>query len=164
VILSSCGSSTVPQLTGTLSRTAPRIGRPPGTPVGVSQRVAATGTTLVVDVTRVIDPLLGSGAKVPSGMVAVGVVIDVHDAGPSGYDSSATSDFSLRTAAGAAMPVFAPAGVCETYIQDFMNAIAAGESRTGCIAYLVRRGKPPTAVKLAPDGGSAHTSVTWLVR
>jgi hypothetical protein len=125
--------------------------------------VGATGTTLVVDVTKVIDPLLDSGAKVPAGMVAVGVEIDVHNAGPGGYDSSATSDFSLRTAAGRAMPVFAPAGVCQTYIQDFMNALGAGESRTGCITYLVPHDKLPTAVGLAPDGGTARTSATWVV-
>jgi hypothetical protein len=173
-MLSSCGSSapkstlksgTTARLeTDTYTGPATLVAPPPaGTPVGVTQRVAGMGTTLVVKVSKVIDPLRGSGAKVLARMVPVGVVIDVHNAGPAGYDSSATSDFALRTAAGRAMPVYAPAGVCQTYVQDFMNALGAGESRTGCITYQIPRGKPPTTVTLAPDGGTAHDSVSWVV-
>jgi hypothetical protein len=125
--------------------------------------VAATGTTLVVKVKRVFDPLLGSGAKVPAGKVPVGVLIVVRNAGPGSYDSSYTSDFSLLTTGGPAMPVFAPAGVCQTYVQDFMNELSPGEVRTGCIAYLIPRGTALTRVRLAPDGGTAHHSVSWVV-
>jgi hypothetical protein len=170
LLLSSCGSSapkTTPATTLTRQVTSLTHAGPrptPGIPVGVSQRVAATGTTLVVRPTEVIDPLVASGAKVPPGMVPVGVVIDVRNAGPGGYDSSYTSDFSLRTAVGRATPVFVPRGVCQTYVQDFMNALGVGESRTGCISYLIPRGKPPVSVTLAPDGGEAHSSVTWVVR
>jgi len=181
LVVSACGSSHTPPATdgpatgtlptthvSTLATTAPPIGGPAptlaGTAVGVTQRVHATGTTLVVKVAKVIYPLLGSGAKVPAGMVAVGVLIDVRNAGPGGYDSSYTSDFSLSTAAGHAMPVYVPQGACQTYVQDFMNALGVGESRTGCIAYLIPRHRPPTAVSLAPDGGTAHTRVTWVVR
>jgi hypothetical protein len=175
LVLCACGSSNTVTATdgiapgtrpSTLATTAPAISPAPkpGTPVGVTQRVPATGTALVVKVAKVIDPLLGSGAKVPAGMVPVGVLIDVRNAGPSGYDSSYTSDFSLRTAAGRATPVYVPRGACQTYVQDFMNALGVGESRTGCVAYLVPRGKPPTTVTLAPDGGNAHSSVSWVVR
>jgi hypothetical protein len=152
-------------LTHTDTGLATSVAPPPpkGTPVGVTQRVAATGTTLVVKVAKVIDPLRGSGAKILAGMVPVGVVIDVHNAGSAGYDSSATSDFALRTAAGRAMAVYAPTGVCQTYIQDFMNQLGAGQSRVGCIAYQIPRGRHPTTVTLAPDGGTAHHSVSWVV-
>jgi hypothetical protein len=135
----------------------------PGIPVGTSQRVSATGTTLVVTVSKVIDPLHGSGAIAPAGMNPVGVLVGVRNAGPGGYDSSYTSDFSLLYPGGHAMPVFARAGVCQTMVQDFMNELGAGETRTGCITYLVPSGTTPTAVRLAPDGGMAGHSVSWVV-
>lgn len=135
-----------------------------GTPVGAALRVPATGTDLVVKVTKVIYPLRGSGAKVPAGMVPVGVLIAARNAGPGAYDSSATSDFSLLSAAGRAMPVFAPAGVCQTTVQDFLNELGAGEARTGCIAYVVPRGRAPTSVRFSPDGGTAGHTVSWAVR
>jgi hypothetical protein len=173
LLLSSCGSSAhkpSATRTSTLSSVSPALTRPSPThtapahpPVGATQRVGATGTTLVVRVAKVIDPLLASGARLAAGMKAVGVVIDVRNAGPGGYDSSATSDFSLLTATGHAMAVYAPKGVCQTYIQDFMNELGPGQARTGCIAYAVPAGKAPTLVRLAPDGGTAHQSASWVV-
>lgn len=124
----------------------------------------ATGTVLVVKVTKVIDPLRGSGAKVPAGMEPVAVLITARNAGPNPYDSSATSDFSLLSAAGHATPVYAPAGVCQTYVQDFMNELGTGQTRTGCIAYLLPRGYAPTTVRFSPDGGSGGHAVSWVVR
>jgi hypothetical protein len=129
--------------------------------VGLSQRVAAAGTTLVVTVTKVIDPLRGSGAKVPAGMRPVAVLVSVRNAGPGSYDSSFTSDFSLLFPGGHAMPVFARAGVCMTQVQDFMNELGAGVARTGCIAYLVPTAETPTTVRLAPGGGTAGHAVSW---
>lgn len=172
LVLSSCGSSApkAPAVS-TLSRSSPALGatprgeptHPPGIPVGTSQRVGANGTTLVVDVTKVIDPLRGSGARVPAGMNPIAVLVTVRNAGPSPYDSSYTSDFSLLYPGGHALPVFAPAGVCKTLVQDFMNQLAASVTRTGCIAYLVPAGKPPTTVRLAPDGGTTGHSASWAV-
>ncbi|MDQ6806110.1 MAG: hypothetical protein M3065_14390, partial [Actinomycetota bacterium] len=121
------------------------------------------GTTLVVTVSKVIDPLGGSGARVPRGMEPVGVLITARNAGPGPYDSSYTSDFALLFPGGHAMPVFARAGVCMTHVQDFMNQLGPAQTRTGCIAYLVPRGKAPTAVRLEPGGGTAHHSVSWTV-
>jgi len=172
-LLSSCGSS-APKPPLVTSQTQPSLtvhpppgiapaARPRGPAVGAKQRVPATGTTLVVAVTKVIDPLRGSGARVPAGMNPIGVLVTVRNAGPGGYDSSYTSDFSLLYPGGQAMPVFAPAGVCMTHVQDFMNALGAGETRTGCISYLVPRGKAPTTVRLAPDGGTAGHSASWAV-
>ncbi|MDQ6778874.1 MAG: hypothetical protein M3071_22225 [Actinomycetota bacterium] len=142
----------------------PHPARPPGVSVGIPRRVPANGTALVVTVTKVIDPLRGSGARLPAGMVPVGVLVAVRNAGPGSYDSSYTSDFSLLYPGGHATPVLARSGVCMTLVQDFMNALGAGETRTGCIAYLVPRGKAPTVVRLAPDGGTAGHSVAWAVR
>jgi hypothetical protein len=174
LMLTSCGSTTAPKAAprvSTLTRSSPLLttprrrhpARPTGTRVGVRQRVPATGTSLVVTVSKVTDPLRGSGAKVPAGMNPVAVLVEVRNAGPGGYDSSYTSDFSLLYPGGHAIPVFAPAGVCKTMVQDFMNELGPGESRTGCITYLVPRGKAPTVVRLAPDGGMAGHSVAWVV-
>jgi hypothetical protein len=171
VLLSSCGSSApkAPAVS-TLSRSSPALSTTPGQPpkpqgiaVGTAQRVGAGATTLVVEVTKVIDPLRGSGARVPAGMHPIGVLVTVRNAGPSTYDSSYTSDFSLLYPGGRALPVFAPAGVCKTLVQDFMNQLAASVSRTGCIAYLIPAGKAPTTVRLAPDGGTAGHRVSWAV-
>jgi hypothetical protein len=175
LMVSSCGATarTTPEvstLTGSspalhsVTRPRPRPAVARGIPVGRTQHVPATGTTLVVTVSKVIDPLRGSGAKVPAGMTPVGVLITARNAGPGGYDSSYTSDFSLLSAAGHAMPVFVPAGVCKTLVQDFMNELGRGETRTGCIAYLVPHGKAPTSVRLAPDGGTAGHSASWVLR
>jgi len=146
--------------------TSPKPARHPaaaGPPIGATQRVPADGTTMIVRVTKVIDPLVGSGAKVPAGTEPVGVVVSVRNAGPGSYDSSATSDFALLSAAGTATPVYVPSGVCQTYIQDFMNEFGAGETRTGCIGYVVPRGKPPTSVRFYADGGTVGHPFSWRI-
>lgn len=164
IVVTACGSGAppiprfpkghVPPLT---NRTALPARHSPGSTV----TIPLPGTTMFVTVRRVIDPLGGSGAKVPAGTVPVGVLIAVRNGGPESYDSSATSDFSLVTASGPAIPVFAPAGVCQTYVQDFMNEIGAGQTRTGCISYAVPHGRTPTAVRFTPYGGREGRAVTW---
>jgi hypothetical protein len=134
-----------------------------GVPLGTTERVPAAGTTIVVTVKKVIDPLTGSGAKVPAGTVPVGVVISARNAGPGGYDSSATSDFTLLSGHRTAMPVYVPAGTCQTYVQDFMNEVGRGQERNGCIGYAVPRGDPPTTVRFAPDGGTAGRTRSWTL-
>lgn len=140
----------------------PPTAHPPG--VGGAQRAGALGTTLVVAVTSVIDPLRGSGASVPRGTRPVGVQVSVRNAGPGGYDSSATGDFSLLSAAGPAAPAFVAKGPCETQDRDFMNAISAGEIRTGCVSFALPAGQKPTTVRFSPNGGRAGHRVTWAVR
>jgi len=174
VALMGCGtaattsSSTTPTTSATVhaSRPAPRkrVRAPrPGPRVGAAQRVPAPGTTLIVTVRSVIDPLRGSGAKVPPGMHAVGVLVSVRNAGPGGYDSSATGDFSLLSPAGLAAPVFVPAGQCQTPLQDFMNAISVGELRTGCVAFAIPSGQAPTTVRFSPNVGAAGHSRSWMI-
>jgi hypothetical protein len=114
-------------------------------------------------VTSLIDPLRSSGAKVPQGTRAVAVLVSVRNAGPGGYDSSATGDFSLASAGGPAAPVFVPAGRCQTPLQDFMNAISAGELRIGCVAFAVPSGQAPSTVRFAPDGGKTGHTRSWVV-
>ena len=129
LMLSACGTSAGkpsdtpttghPRTDDTRATRAPRTQRDrPGTPIGTSERVPAAATTLLVTVTKVIDPLTDSGAK---------------------------------------------AGVCQTYIQDFMNEIGPGQSRKGCIAYTIPRGQAPTTVRFSPDGGTTGHSVSWNV-
>lgn len=141
---------------------SPAAAHGPG--VGRAQSVRASGTTLVVTVTSVIDPLRGSGANVPPGTTPVGVQVSVHNAGPGGYDSSATGDFSLLSAGGPAAPAFVSKGACQTPLRDFMNAISAGELRTGCVSFALPNGQKPTTVRFSPDGGHTDHRLSWAAR
>ncbi|HYB28036.1 MAG TPA: hypothetical protein VEF89_15565 [Solirubrobacteraceae bacterium] len=149
-------ASTTPSTPAHRTSPAPSLPR-----VGASQRVPARGTTMVVTLRSVIDPLRGSGAQVVPGMKAVAILVAVRNAGPGGYDSSSTGDFSLDSAAGQASPLFVPKGVCQTPLQDFMNAIGPGELRTGCIAFSIPTGQQPTTVGFAPNGGSGGRRRLW---
>lgn len=166
VPLASCGSGgpsipTIPRghVPGLTHHTELPAGHAPGATV----RVSLPALTLFVTVQKVIDPLADSGAKPPAGTTAVGVRISVRNAGPATYDSSATSDFALLTPRGPAMPVFAPSGSCQTYVQDFMNELGPGDARTGCISYAVPRARPPTSVRFAPYGGHEGRAVSWQI-
>jgi hypothetical protein len=165
IAVTSCGSAAVPTVpaAGHVSTLARHTVLPRLRSLGTAVPVVLTGTTLVVAVKKVIDPLTDSGARVPAGMVAVGVLISARDVGPENYDSSATSDFELRTPAGRAMPVFAPSGVCQTTVQDFMNELGAGVSRMGCIAYAIPHGQTPTTVRFSAYGGHEGPAVSWAV-
>lgn len=154
--------------TGAAAPTQPTTARrrpPPSLPaVGTAERVAAPGTSLIVTIRVVIDPLRDSGAQIPSGMKAVGVLVSARNVGPGGYDSSATGDFTLDSAAGQAAPLFVPAGQCKTSLEDFMNAIGAGQLRTGCVAFTIPAAQRPTTVGFAPDGGSTGRRRLWAAR
>jgi Domain of unknown function (DUF4352) len=153
-----------PTSTAATTPSTPALRTPPApslTRVGASQRVPARGTTMVVTLRSVIDPLRGSGAQVVPGTKAVAILVTVRNAGPGGYDSSSTGDFSLDSAAGQASPLFVPKGVCQTPLQDFMNAIGPGELRTGCVAFSIPTGQQPTTVGFAPDGGSGGRRRLW---
>jgi hypothetical protein len=156
--------------TGTSPATTPspsahRTPRPSALPpVGTSQRVPAPGTTLIVTIRSLIDPLRGSGAQVVPGTKPVAIQVAVRNTGPGGYDSSTTGDFSLNSSGGQASPLFVPRGPCQTPLQDFMNAIGAGEVRTGCVAFSVPNGQQPTTVGFAPDGGSSGRRRLWSVQ
>ncbi len=97
-------------------------------------------------------------------MKAIGVLVSVRDAGPGSYDSSATGDFSLESATGQAAPLFVPAGRCQTPLRDFMNAIGAGELRTGCVAFTIPAGRQPTIVGFTPHGGASGRRRLWETR
>jgi hypothetical protein len=160
--------ATAPATTQTATATtepAPPTGTAPASSslprVGASRRVPAPGTTLIVTVRSLVDPLRGSGAHVVAGMRPVAIIVAARNVGPGGYDSSATGDFSLDSAAGQASPLFVPNGECQTRLQDFMNAIGPGELRTGCVAFSVPDGQKPTVVGFAPDGGSGGPRRFW---
>jgi hypothetical protein len=147
-----------PKPTSRAQRTPPPSSLPR---VGTSRRVPAPGTTLIVTIRSVIDPLRGSGAQLAPGMKAVAIQVAVRNAGPGGYDSSTTGDFSLNSPAGRAPPLFVPQGMCQTPLRDFMNAIGAGELRTGCAAFAIPNGAHATMVGFAPDGGSTGRRRLW---
>jgi hypothetical protein len=123
---------------------------------------AGTGT-LSVTVTKVIDPLLGSGAAIPAGSRAVGVLVRIVNHGPAVYDSSATGDISLATSSGGAAPAFVPQGVCQTPLRDFDNEISAGEARAGCVAFALASQARVVAVRFSPHGNAAGR-VVWMVQ
>lgn len=159
-----CGSAALPTIpTGRPNALKPTARLPVRHDLGSTVTVALSETTLHVTVERVIDPLTDSGAHAPPGDHIVGVLLAVDNLGPATYDSSATSDFALRTHDGAAMPVYAPAGQCQTYVQDFLNQVGPGQARTGCIAYAVSSGDPLRTVRFTPYGTLGTRRVSWQV-
>lgn len=164
--ISACGSATQRQTAAATAiarrpvvprhRTPHRpaaVSRAPG--MGAAQAVHASDTTLVVTLSRVIDPLSGSGAALLAGTRAVGVSVRIQNRGPGIYDSSATGDISLAPSAGTAMPVFAPHGVCQTPLRDFDNYISPGEVREGCVVFAVPSAAKVLAVRFSPHGQTA---------
>jgi Domain of unknown function (DUF4352) len=178
---SACGATHTTTSAQTVSRSAsrrtrrsPNSAKPPAPPrgapppslprLGASRRVRAPGTTLLVTIRSIIDPLRNSAAQAGPGTKAVAIRVAVRDLGPDGYDSSATGDFSLTSATGEASPVFVAKGVCQTPLQDFMNAIAPGQLRTGCVAFSIPNRQQPITVGFAPDGGSGGPRRLWSAR
>ena len=128
--------------------------------MGATQRVRTPGTTLSVTVSRVVDPLPSSGAALPPGTRAVGVIVRVVNAGSGIYDSSATGDVSVLSSSGPATPVFASRGICQTPLRDFDNYITPGEVRHGCVAFALASGATVRAVRFSPHGQAAGR-VSW---
>ena len=125
-----------------------RRGLLPG--VGATQWVDTSGARLGVTLRRVIYPLLGSGAQLPGGARAVGVVIQIRNSGPKLYDSSATGDITLVASKGVVTPVLATHGICRTPLDDFDRYITAGEDRLGCVVFAVANGATLDAVRFSP--------------
>jgi hypothetical protein len=146
--------------TATVSKRAHR--KRSGVVVGAAQRVHAGGSQLSVMVSRVIDPLRDSGAALPPGERAVGVLVSILNHGPGIYDSSSTTDISLASSRGPGTAVFASRGACATPLRNFDNEISAGESRAGCVAFAVSHGARVTAVRFSPHGEAARR-VSWRV-
>jgi hypothetical protein len=135
---------------------------PKGPPVGASQNLNAGGTRLTVRVAQVFS-LGGSGARLLPGNRAVGVNVELHNDGPSVYDSSATGDISIVASSGLATPVFEPSGACQTPLRDFDNYIEPGVSRSGCVAFSLSSRARVLAVRFSPHGQPAG-GATWLAR
>jgi hypothetical protein len=167
--LAACGSSGAPTVATTAARPAsqPAARTPPARPagprVGATQRVKARGTTLRVTVSKVVDPLHGSGATLLSGTRVVGVLVSIHNVGPGDYDSSSTGDLSIVPASGAASATYAPQGTCMTQDRDFDNQISSGETRQGCVAFALGRRVRLVAVRFTADGGGSGVA-TWAGR
>jgi hypothetical protein len=127
---------------------------------GVTQRVDSRGALLAVTLRSVIDPLRGSGAGLPAGTRAIGVIIQIRSSGPKLYDSSATGDVSIVASSGVVTPVFATRGICKTPVEDFDRYITAGEDRIGCVVFAVANGATLDAVRFSPH---AHRlgRLTW---
>lgn len=134
--------------------------RNPGKPVGRTQLVHAGSSTLSVTVTRVIDPVSGSGAAKPPGTRAVGVQLVIHNDGGATYDSTASGDVSVVPSTGMAAPLFFKGGVCQTPLTDFESLIGVGETRSGCVGFAVPRGARIVAVRFSPHS-RLPGSVTW---
>jgi hypothetical protein len=141
----------------------PRRG-PSATTIGATRRIDAGDAQLEVTVRRVIDPLRDSGASLPPRTRAVGVLVEIRNVGSGVYHSSATGDISVVPSHGAAPPVFAPAGICQTQLRDFDNYITSGEVRDGCVVFAVRRGAHLTAIRFSPHAQAAHRAIWTSAR
>lgn len=127
---------------------------------GITQKVDAGGARLTVTLRGVIDPLRASGAVLPAGTRAVGVIFQIRSAGPRLYDSSATGDISLAVSGGVVTPVLATRGVCRTPLEDFDRYITAGEDRIGCVVFAVPDGATLDAVRFSPHA-QRRGRLTW---
>jgi hypothetical protein len=166
--LAACGSgSSKSTSTNAVTRATATASRPATSSilrVGETYQVTdVASSTLAVTVTKVIDPLLDSGAALLEGTRAVGVELKILNHGPATYDSSATGDVSLVVSSGSARPTFAPSGACQTPQRDFDNEISPGETRDGCVAFSVPQGARVLAVRFAPHGNRTITRYTWSV-
>jgi hypothetical protein len=137
--------------------------RPSGAPIGATQRAYAGSSVLAATVSRVIDPVTDGGSPAPPGTRPVGVRVTIRDLAGATYDSSASGDWSLLTSAGAASPLFMRHGVCQTPLVDFESLIGAGETRSGCVAFSVRRSARLAAVRFSPHSRAAG-AVAWRLR
>lgn len=160
VMVSACGArhrgrpragEVSPPPAAQLSRRAPvSLVRGALPPAGTTQHADTRGARLLVTLRRVIDPLRRSGAQLPRGSRAVGVIVQIRSAGPRLYDSSATGDISLVASSGVVTPVLATRGICRTPLDDFDRFITAGEDRIGCVVFAVADGATLDAVRFSP--------------
>jgi hypothetical protein len=128
--------------------------------VGAALTVDAGTSTLRVTVSRVLDPLTGTGSKLLPGHRATGVQVSINAMAGSTYDSTASGDWSILTTAGLASPLFVKQGVCETQLADFESLIGVGETRDGCVAFSVPRRARILSVRFSPHSRAPGT-VAW---
>jgi hypothetical protein len=153
-------SATATSTTTTAAPRPRRRPRPRGAPVGTTQSVHAGTSTLAVTVTRVLDPLTGTGSALVPGHRATGVEVAVRVESGATYDSTASGDWSVLSTAGLASPLFVKQGVCETPLADFESLIGVGESRSGCVAFSVPRHARVLSVRFSPHA-RARGTVAW---
>ena len=142
---------------------SPSRPRPRGAPIGVTQRVHAGSSTLAVTVSRVIDPLPGSGSALVPGTRPVGIFVTIGNRGGATYDSTASGDWSLLTAVGPASPLFVRHGVCQTPLVDFESLIAPGATHVGCVGFAVPRRARIAGIRFSPHS-RAPGAVRWRLR
>ena len=128
--------------------------------MGSALPVHAGSSTLLVTVTRVLDPLTGTGSPLLAGHRATGVLVTIRVVAGATYDSSASGDWSILTGAGLASPLFVKQGVCQTQLADFESLIGVGESRDGCVAFTVPRHARILSVRFSPQS-RARGTVAW---
>lgn len=120
----------------------------------------AGGSTLSVTVTRVLDPLSPTEAALLPRTRGVGVMVTIHNDGGATYDSTASGDWSLLSAAGLATPLSVRGGPCQTQLVDFESLIYPGDTRTGCVAFTVPRGAKVVQIRFSPHS-RAPGRVAW---
>jgi hypothetical protein len=64
------------------------------------------------------------------------------------------------TTTGLGSPLFVAHGQCETPLVDFESLIGAGETRTGCVAFSLRRRARILSVRFSPHS-RARGTVAW---
>lgn len=164
----SASSTAAPSPTASTATTAttsvrpprPRRSRPHGAPVGTALRVHAGTSTLLVAVSKVLDPLSATGSKLLPGHRATGVQVTIRAVAGETYDSTASGDWSILTTKGLASPLFVKQGVCQTPLADFESLVGVGDSRDGCVAFSVPRDARILSVRFSPHS-RAQGSVAW---
>ena len=128
--------------------------------MGAALTVHAGSSTLRVTVTRVLDPLTGTGSSILPGQRATGVQVAIEGVAGATYDSTASGDWSILSTAGLASPLFIKQGVCATPLADFESLIGVGETRDGCVAFSVPRHARILSVRFSPHS-RARGTVAW---
>lgn len=128
--------------------------------MGTAQHVNAGTSTLLVTVSRVLDPLTGTGSSLLPGHRATGVQVTLRVVDGATYDSTASGDWSILSTAGRASPLFVKQGVCATPLADFESLIGVGESRDGCVAFSLPRRARILSVRFSPHS-RAKGRVAW---
>lgn len=163
--MSRAGTTAKPATGAQRPAAAPRRAsrRRAGAPLGRAQRVRSDETRLLVNVSRVVFPLRGSGAATLPGERVAGVLLTVRNVGDGVYDSSSEGDVSLRASGSAAVePAFAGRGRCATTEIDPLKQLAPGVERSACIVFALPQGARPRTVRFAPDGRRSRAR-TWRV-
>lgn len=119
------------------------------------------GSRMHVRVVDIEDPLQGGARDLaPRGTRYVGVRVRLSNAGRVPYNDSLSNSTTLETTGPPAEAAFLGDGPCP---DDFgaQASIPAGKRAEGCLAYAVREGERPTALRYTLEAGFGPATGAW---